>query len=253
LGNFIYYPKFGEINVISTSTFMRFNLILTTLLLLSFICSFAQKAVYSDTVYLKDDIKIPCKILEVGYKEISIQYGDSSDTKIPSENFVDYKIADIKTFKKEKKALYRGYAKNTVFFEGFGNGLYSSINYDRIFKRKYNSAVSLRVGYSQNDVGAFIPIELNYLDAGIKPGCFAELGIGATPLVFAKTDGFASVFFLRVGFRYQQPKGGFFFRFGFLPGYSTTYSYMNERYYGVTHPCGFIPWYGISIGYTIQK
>ena len=245
---------------------MRSKIIsIITPLVFLFVASFAQDGTYKDTIFLKNDIKIPCKILNTSYSEISILFGDNAVTKINTDNIDHYQFADFKEFKKTKKAKFREFSNNTVFFEGFGNGLYSSINFDRILYRDGNFATSFRIGYSQYQTGGLVPMELNFLGMGKITGCYSEFGIGYSPLIGADYD--MSIVSLRLGFRYQQPKGGLFFRAAFLPLYQFPNKDYRERVainngvYGNIENSSvtpnaegrFLPWFGLSIGYTIQK
>jgi hypothetical protein len=234
-----------------------------TVLICVFNQIYAQNGIYKDTVYLKNDIKIPCNILETGSIDITILFGDSDITTINTENIDNYIFADFKTFKKNRHAEFQKYSNNTVFFEGFGNGLYFSINYDRIFYRTNKLAASFRIGFTQYETGGLLPIELNLLGKGRKTGCFTEIGAGYTPLIWSDYN-FSTMFF-RIGFRYQQPKGGLFFRVAFLPSYQFPFThsikssgmggtFLKERFGGVrTGDGSFVVWYGFSIGYTIPK
>jgi hypothetical protein len=38
-------------------------------------------------------------------------------------------------------------SKNTIYIEAFGNGYLGSLNYERLFYKKNNSALSCRVGF----------------------------------------------------------------------------------------------------------
>jgi hypothetical protein len=241
------------------------KIVVISILICVFADIYAQNGVYKDTVYLKNNIKIPCKILETSFSEITIQFGDSSVTKINTDNIDHYQFADIKEFKRNKLVKNRQFSNNTVFFEGYGNGFYSSINYDRIIYRNNNFATSFRIGYSQFQHGCLLPMEFNFLEKGRINSCYCEFGIGYTPLVMT-VDDFTQLY-LRIGFRYQQPKGGIFFRIAFTPLYQISNTILNEWVYFSNDrtvyidnfsSSGFkesiiIPWFGFSIGYTIQK
>jgi hypothetical protein len=240
------------------------KIVIITLLMCVYADIYAQNGVYKDTIYLKNNIKIPCKILEMSYSEITIQFGDNSVTKINTDNIDHYQFADFKEFKKNKRAKFSQFSNNTVFFEGFGNGLYSSINYDRIFYRNNSMAASFRIGYSQYKTGALLPFELNFLGKSKSTPFYSEFGIGYTSLLWADYE--MSTIFFRIGFRYQQPKGGLFFRVAFLPLYQLnnnspqrlgimrggTGYYENLNFTGNSDD-NFMPWFGVSIGYTIPK
>lgn len=223
-----------------------------TYLFFSVLAVSAQDGTYTDTVFLKDQITIPCKILEQSYQKLKILYRDSVVTTISTDNIVDYKFGDIKSFRKEQKLKFADFENNTVFFEGLGNGMFGSLNYDRIFYRKNIFSASFRIGFAMFETGGLLPMELNLFWTGKKPAFHTELGFGYTPLVWADYN--MMLAFLRFGFRYQQPKGGLFFRVAFTPLYQFEYNYI-DSYSGNTGFDGgfFLPWMGFSVGYTIER
>jgi len=226
---------------------MRFKPVLILfLLLLSYSQIKAQQKKYSDRVVLNDSIIIECKIIEIGHSEITILYRDSAISKIPLLDVVDYKIADKKAYRRDQKEKYKGYSNNTVFFEVFGSGILWSINYDRIFYHQNDFMSSFRIGYFQAPVGALLPLELNCIWNGKNPACHTEIGFGYTPLVGGSYK--SSKCYIRIGFRYQLPEGGLFFRVGFIPFYQ--FPYVQD---GFNNTGYFMPWYGFSIGYTIPE
>jgi hypothetical protein len=105
-----------------------------------------------------------------------------------------------------------------------GNGLYYSVNYDRLFKISEYFYISRRIGlhYSNNLLGnncrfIGIPIEISGL-ASVSDRHFLEIGAGITILnrrnnVHNHNETMA-ILALRAGFRYQRPNGGFFFKGG---------------------------------------
>lgn len=141
---------------------------------------------------------------------------------------------------------------NTIYIEGFGHGLWYSVNYDRLISPSF----SIRIGYSYiekaADKGTFssfsrihhraVPIAVNYLLG--KKAVKLELGTG---VVFISTSG---LFFDDVSWKIgnawgmgiihsvvvrRQPfDGGFNFRFGLTPAWA------NEFFF----------WFGLSLGWT---
>ena len=73
-------------------------------------------------------------------------------------------------------------AKNTIFFEGLGNGMLYTINYDRMMSDTWSARVGL-MSFSDTDD----------FEAG---------GVGVTTTI---------------GYRYQRPGGGINFRIGLTP------------------------------------
>ena len=106
--------------------------------------------------------------------------------------------AQVNPEKEEVKPLKR--RKNSVYFEGFGNSLTYSINYERIFSWEVNRAVALRTGFSYTKDVRSIPLEIDLILG--KKNCF-ESGIGLT----FSTFGEGNTLLLRAGYRYRDPSG----------------------------------------------
>jgi hypothetical protein len=162
-------------------------------------------------------------------------------------------------------------ARNSLFVELGGSTYLYSINYDRIFYSSKWLSSSARVGvfYNWMGRGSFgVPVEVNGLIG--KGKHFLEIGVGGsytygvegvewrTPNTFGKEgiERFSAVFATgRLGYRFQKPEGGFFFRAAYTPTarlftdnpyYGTPIdSYHEERDAGFT---GFTNWFGISVG-----
>lgn len=134
-------------------------------------------------------------------------------------------------------------AKNAVYAELAGNSLLYSVNYDR----KFTPNVTGRVGLMRAGVGevslTIVPLMGNYL-VGSGNHRF-ELGVG--PQIFnvsIDVQGGEGLGFdesgtliggsATLGYRYQPTDGGFVFRIGFTPSFSSA---------------GFFPWAGLSLGY----
>ena len=190
-----------------------------------------------------------------------------------------------KSQEKEKKSEIK---RQSIFLELGGQGLFYSINYDRLFhvEKKVKSSVScglfllpksklLKVDYMFS-----IPISYNFLFG--KKNNKLELGIGLTP-VFSRSiatsppssyglfdDPYSmphnemfTVYYLaiavtpKIGYRFQKAEGGFFFKTTLAPFYPV-YSHTNwtSNKYPNNHRTEkfllneIIPWLGISFGYT---
>lgn len=143
---------------------------------------------------------------------------------------------------------------NTLFIEGGGNGVYGSVNYDRVFNfRKF--AASFRVGAGvfpasnnqANYLYPIVPIEGNVLFG--KKNHFIEAGLGVSSMFVYKSLGqdtpkFLFLGFARIGYRMQKDNG-MFLRIGFTPilmDFALNELGNSERGFG------FIPWGGIAIG-----
>ncbi len=154
------------------------------------------------------------------------------------------------------KAVTQNSKKNSVFIEGGGNGFLGSVNYDRITGPIFEKLkISFRIGIGQNIVpfsySPTLPIaplvELNLLFG--KEKHYFETGFGVN--FSSSTDdnyyGFHSTSpkrvttlfpyeTFRLGYRYQKPNGGLFFRAAFTPNFGSQLS-------------GFF-WIGVSLGYS---
>jgi hypothetical protein len=104
-----------------------------------------------------------------------------------------------------------GRVANTLFVEGFGNGKWYSLNYDRLL----SSNVALRVGFNFTPA---VPVTLSYL-LRVSSSDHIELGIGILPTFGASPalDGTAIL-----GYRYQQPNGGLFIKAAITPFLGTS-------------------------------
>jgi hypothetical protein len=129
-------------------------------------------------------------------------------------------------------------AKNAVYLQLGGNaGLYS-FNYGRIIYQKGKFKLNTSAGFSMiprrlNSKTSWlpaVPLEISALYG--RSNHHLELGFGVTPFL-DRTLAFNSqtletndkVVFraampFRLGYRFQKPEGGFFFRVGYTPGFS---------------------------------
>lgn len=134
-------------------------------------------------------------------------------------------------------------AKNSVFFEVGGNGVFYSVNYDRLFTPEFSGRIGvMRSGGSV--ALTIIPVTGSYL---VGPGPHKlELGFGLQ-LIDASIDSPDDEFSIFdedatklsgtgiVGYRYQPIDGGFRFTAGLTP---------------IFGGFGALPWAGLSVGYT---
>ena len=166
-------------------------------------------------------------------------------------------------------------SKNTFFIEALGNSLFYSLNYDKILFQKRNLFISNRIGIFYLPAGGGnykfgIPLEINFLLG--KKQHFFESGLGISYLYFDDfywlTDGQGQIFEIvdqkinwvfitgRIGYRYQKPNGGFFFRVGFTPLFQII-DKRKDKYYGMYAQPGpsmsILPFGGIGIGYTFKN
>jgi len=146
------------------------------------------------------------------------------------------------------------YAKNCLYFEGLGQGMFYSLNYEYMF----TPHVSGRIGYTNWSIPIFFlasagvvnyqggPVMINYLwgdgDHHLETGIGAVLGAmrySGTDIIFGEKISVKYMFFplgtATVGYRYQPREGGFLFRLGVTPIFNAT---------------RFVPTGGMSIGYA---
>ncbi len=127
-------------------------------------------------------------------------------------------------------------AKKAVYLEvGGSSGIYA-INYSKIFHQKGKLKLNSSAGFSmwRNKMNDFktiwlpvVPLEVSALYG--KSNHYLELGFGFTTFLDRTLDFdsetleledkvvFGAAIPLRIGYRYQKPEGGFFFRVGYTP------------------------------------
>jgi hypothetical protein len=157
--------------------------------------------------------------------------------------------------------------KNTFFLELGGNGLFYSLNYDRILRERATWKLSGRIGglyvpglgeANRHMIG--LPLELSYLRG--RNNHHLELGLGFTPMYdtypLRSLDGqadaaqdLALMGVGRIGYRNQKREGGLFYKIGFTPLLGSVYG-LNERTSRSTELFAY-PLVGLSLGYTIKK
>lgn len=74
------------------------------------------------------------------------------------------------------------FKKNDLYFEFLGNGIWSSISYERQLKNEWGWGARIGIGYFSGDeqFRATIPIGINYLFPLKNNKSFLEAGIGGT-------------------------------------------------------------------------
>lgn len=138
------------------------------------------------------------------------------------------------TFAQTKSKTFT--AKNAVYLEAGGSSGRYAINYSKIVHQKGKLKLNASAGFSMwrdqlNDFKTIwlpvIPLEVSALYG--KSNHHLELGLGFTSYLgrtldinsetfeFSEKVVYDAFIPLRVGYRYQKPEGGFFFRFGYTP------------------------------------
>ena len=123
--------------------------------------------------------------------------------------------------------------KKSIYFELGGNGIYYSINYERLFFSGKSAWLAIRIGLAPvADEMVIIPLEISRIFG--KKHCF-ELGVGTT-FALEGPSYVDMVVFFRVGYRYRADSG-FLFRIAPLL---------------LVAPPDFniLPFGGISVGYS---
>ena len=183
--------------------------------------------------------------------------------------------------------------RNSAYAEIFGQGLYNSLSFDRLYNVDKKVKTSFSAGLTLiPSPGLFVvglPVSYNFLFG--QKNHHLELGIGFTAMYLRRgnievtehlydpqgamsvnnyignaTD-FYSFFTPKVGYRYQRPEGGFFFRLSFTPpiaginhigdtkGGKSDYDWSYTEYFSSAAFFGrpVFPWGGLSFGWTLKN
>ena len=131
---------------------------------------------------------------------------------------------------------------NSIYLEGGGNGLFLTLNYERLFANQCGLRVGTLIIPTRYGVSLFGTLMGNKL--WCKGNLKLETGMGVMMItgeyMDMATDGTtASVFAFTgtLGIRYQPKGKGFLFRLSFTP---------------IAFPNAVIPWAGASIGYSFK-
>jgi hypothetical protein len=180
--------------------------------------------------------------------------------------FSQYKLfAQVEKETKTESSSEIFTAKHAIYAELAGNSYGYALNYGRIFYQKDRLKISASAGFSLRYRRASEPIRPAYLvpvfPAEItafwgKSKGHLEFGIGFLtyrerryifdkdfPRNIREQPYWGKTLVPRIGYRYQKPAGGFFFRAGYTP----TFGF--ERYEGAEKKIIFNPYgIGISLG-----
>ncbi len=151
-------------------------------------------------------------------------------------------LGQIVTFgQAESKAVLP--KRNTVYFEVFGQGLYNSFSYDRLYrldkkvKTSFTAGLTLIPARELFVLGA--PVSYNFifgqknhhLELGLgftlmylregrvnaSEGYTDQNGVNQTYNYLGHSNNFYSFFTPKIGYRFQKPTGGFFMRVALTP------------------------------------
>lgn len=163
------------------------------------------------------------------------------------------------------------FAQNTVFFSIGGNGVLYSLNYDRSW-RTGGSKMSASLGFTYlPDAGTVqhgayslsIPAQWNWYH-GEKNHVEHGLGLSYLSGWNSSSEDYTDVvirsqtldlFIKPVGYRYQRPQGGFFFRFNILLKISLVElnpAWTEHIKDDASPPPQTLPWLGIDLGYSFR-
>ncbi|MCX6189242.1 MAG: hypothetical protein NTW54_06530 [Bacteroidetes bacterium] len=168
--------------------------------------------------------------------------------------------------------------RNSAYIEIFGQGLNSSFTFDRLYRLNKKVKSSFSIGlvivpkFEHFGEGGYLGVPISYNFLFGKKNHHLELGMGLT--VLGLSSGFAgegltkvisyySYFTPKIGYRFQKPQGGLFFRIGLAPmiafiNYATfggLSDYRNFEYFNNVVDLGYrvFPWPGMSFGYTFKR
>lgn len=170
--------------------------------------------------------------------------------------------------------------RNSIYIEAFGQGLLNSISYDRLFRSEKKIQSSLSVGVTiMPSLGIsdfYSGAQLSYNSLYAMNNHHIELGLGLNFLMDEVKNGvdylgeagvlrnYYLYFTPKLGYRFQRPQGGVFFRLTFTPLFAfmnrvgaisvDNELVVNPRTEIFSNVVSFgnkvFPWGGISIGYT---
>lgn len=109
-------------------------------------------------------------------------------------------------------------ARNTLFADFATRGAFYSVNYDRIFKEGQQLTKSYRAGFSVTGKTIALPLGINFFTG--HNASHMEISLTLVPYIdnyksFLSASDLSDKKMLIIpglGYRYQQPEGGFFFK-----------------------------------------
>ena len=136
---------------------------------------------------------------------------------------------------------------NIVYAELLGNGLFSSVNYERVISNNFDLRLGLGFAFSNSESNsgshhttAFFPLAMANYSIDIYSNNYVEVGGGVLIAFtdFIISDSFSQPMYTfvpttAIGYRYSPKNGGFFFSAAF----------------DMFILSGITPWGGLGIGY----
>lgn len=109
-------------------------------------------------------------------------------------------------------------ARNTLYADFATRGAYYSVNYDRVFKEGQQLTKSYRTGFSVTGKTIALPLGINFFTG--HHASHMEYSLTLVPYIdnyksFLSSNDLSDKKMLiipGIGYRYQQPEGGFFFK-----------------------------------------
>ncbi|MDF1549687.1 MAG: hypothetical protein P1P88_17805 [Bacteroidales bacterium] len=110
------------------------------------------------------------------------------------------------------------YSKNTTYVDFASKGAFYSINYDKIFHQKKKFTLSYRIGFSILEDGIAMPLGVNLFTG--KGNSHVEYSLTVIPYIdhyksFLSSNDLSDKYLYVVpgiGYRFQKPTGGIFFK-----------------------------------------
>ncbi|HEY4798036.1 MAG TPA: hypothetical protein VII99_03065 [Bacteroidia bacterium] len=163
--------------------------------------------------------------------------------------------------------------RNTFYFEALGQGILYSLAFDRLlsFHEKYNTSWSAGFTFipPASNVDMLLGAQGSYNFLFGKKNHHLELGLGLNVLLDSynlvsaagQNEHFKDVysyFTPKVGYRYQRPKGGVFFRVTLTPEVAfinLIHPPYNYEYFSdcIQNGRTVFLWFGASAGFTLKK
>lgn len=138
-------------------------------------------------------------------------------------------------------------ARNAYYVEVSGTSDTYSFNFDRMLYQRYNFKAMLRAGVGTNlffqkeepGVYPIVPVEALGMIGATQN--HIEFGLGYTRRFTDHPDLLQNMYFGRVGFRYQDPRGGLVVRLGVTP-------FISPENKSDTPGVAVVPRFGLSVG-----